>query len=268
MTKDLLNTVLFLHSAEEAKCLSDLLGHLKLKLNIIIADQIENFISIITSKSVDCFIIDWNYENLIVAELIEKLRKSNKFRETPIVIIVDKLDSNILIDHSSLNLDMEISRPFNLNLFQNQLTFILNKKLGHIIPPESEVLIIEDDPSILEIHIEHLKQLKHFKYQTCMTLAEAKNSVDKNDFDILLLDWNLGDGTCIELIEYIRSKKDRHRLNSALIMIITGRDDVEDIMTLLNYDIKDHIIKPFDFSEFEEKLVYGLERHYKIPKKT
>lgn len=44
---------------------------------------------------------------------------------------------------------------------------------------------------------------------------------------------------------------------------MTGRNAVEDIMTLVAKDVKDHIIKPFDQYEFEDKIYYALERHQK-----
>jgi response regulator of citrate/malate metabolism len=38
---------------------------------------------------------------------------------------------------------------------------------------------------------------------------------------------------------------------------------VEDIITLLNYGVKDYLIKPFNFNEFENKLDYALEKGQK-----
>lgn len=124
-------------------------------------------------------------------------------------------------------------------------------------------MVLDNSPEILELISLHLSELGHVKYDLCKGIKEAKlNLVDK-DYDLLLLDWNLDDGTCIDLIEFIKTSSLSPQTKQALTVVITGRDDVDDIMTLLRYGIKDHIIKPFDFSEFEDKITYAIDKHLK-----
>lgn len=268
MGNNLIKTLILLNSDEEARILSTLLGNLQLNLEITVATHIDQFLSSTSSGVFDCLILDWKYEHYAITELVTKLRASKKYHKIPIVCVVDKKDVFLPAQYSALNVDLLISRPFNVLEFEKQLTEILNKKLGRIIPEHFEILVLDDNPDILEIHVDNLKELKHLKYQTCSSIAEAEKLINEKDFDLFLLDWNLEDGTCIDLIEFIRSKKKNRRLNEALIMAVTGRDAVEDIMTLLKYNVKDYIIKPYGFSEFEEKLIYALERHGKELKKT
>jgi DNA-binding response OmpR family regulator len=258
-----LKTLLLLDSVQEAKILRTLLSDLSLKLEIIVAESLDQFKSIVLKDQVDCFILDWKFENYSVADLAIQIRKSNKYRHTPIIMVPNLEDSAIPNEYSAIKLDMLLYRPFNFVEFEKPLLDVLNKKFGHIIPDHFEVLILDDDPDVLEINIDFLNRLEHKKYQTCSSVSEAKKLVSEKDFDLLLLDWNLADGTCIDLIEFIRSKKDKIRLNSALIIAITGRDDVDDIMNLLKFNVVDHIIKPYQYDEFEDKLIYALERHKK-----
>ena len=98
-----------------------------------------------------------------------------------------------------------------------------------------------------------------------MDTKDAKQKLQTNDYDLLLLDWNLDDGTCLDIIEFVKAKPVSARTKAAVTVVITGRDDVDDIMTLLRYGIKDHIIKPFGFQEFEDKIGYALEKNIKRP---
>ena len=139
---------------------------------------------------------------------------------------------------------------------------IQNKKKT-VIPKHFSVLVLDDNPDLCEIVAMELEQLGHHRYKSCHSLKEAIKCVDENDFDLMLLDWNLGDGTCLDLVEHVKNKSWRTYNQKALIIVITGRDDVDDLMTLLMYGIKDTIIKPFDSFEFEDKLSYALGRHLK-----
>lgn len=264
MKKGLLKTVLFLKSEEEARTLCHIMDTIKIHFQFTIVRDMDQFISVISKEQVDCFILDWQLEH--ITDLTLMIRKSDRFRQTPIALVVDLAESSIPLQYSALKLDMTITRPFHLSNFQNQFLAILEKKLSNVIPEHFEVLIMDDRPEILEIHEENLKELHHTKYETCTSVTAAKKLVNEKEYDLLLLDWNLGDGTCIDLIEYIRANKQKARLNNALIMVVTGRDSVEDIMTLLEYDVKDYMIKPYGFREFEDKLIYALDRHHKAHK--
>ncbi|MDO9183859.1 MAG: response regulator [Bacteriovorax sp.] len=266
MESNSIRMVFLLNIDEEARALANILRGLQNNLEIVIAKNMDQFALIISTEQVDCFILDWNYKDYAIVDLADKIRKSERYHQTPIAFVINPEDANISLQYSSLKVDMLISRPLNSEDLKNQLINPLNKKLGHIIPEHFEVLILDDNPDVLEIHSDYLKQLKHTKFQTCDSVSNAKKLVMEKDFDLMLLDWNLGDGTCIDLIDFMRSKKEKIRLNEALIVVITGRDDVEDIMTLLRYNVKDYIIKPFEYLEFEDKLIYALEKHTKFLK--
>jgi DNA-binding response OmpR family regulator len=262
LEKKLVKTLILLNSELEATNLKNQLKDFPTQLEFFIATNVAQYNAIISSQQIDCFILDWNFEHFTITELVTKLRKS-RYRQTPIAIVIDKKDVGIGKQYSTLKIDLLITRPFNFAEYQPQLMAVLNKKLGRIIPEDYSVLVLDDSQDILDIHIDHLKQLEHANYQTCTSIAQAKKLMKEKKFDLLLLDWNLGDGTCIDLIEFIRSKKENIDLNGALIMAVTGRDSAEDIITLLKYDVKDYIIKPFGLVEFEEKLIYARERHQK-----
>ena len=255
--------VMLLNSEQEARELSQRLFDMPIPMDIIIAKSIDQFIKIIKNEQVDCFILDWKYEKYDMTDLTEKIRQSNRYRQITMAFVVNESDSSVQKEYSSLKIDLLISRPFNLEEFQQNFINILNKKLNHIIPEYFEVLVVEDNPDILEIHVENLQKLHHTRFETCKSISEARNLVRQKNYNLMLLDWNLGDGTCIDLIEFIHEKNENEKIINPLIMAITGRDSAEDIMTMLKYGVKDYIIKPFDLLEFEEKLTYALEIYEK-----
>ena len=92
------------------------------------------------------------------------------------------------------------------------------------------------------------------------SLKETSEILLQNKIQFLITDWAFQDGSCIELIEKLRKTSDYKNLP---IMVVTGRDSIDDLMTLVQLDVKDHLVKPFTFVEFEEKLNYCWERKQK-----
>lgn len=265
-----IKAIILLQSEEWFKELIEGISNLEISndyiLDLKVETDLESFIAYSQLNPVDCFFIDLSYTRISAIELADKLRKSQKYKKTPLIFLADKKNKNQECNpmhYSALNIDMVISWPMAFAEIKAPLIGVLMKKFGSVIPKNFNVLILDDNFEIIYIMKAYMDELQHSKFDTCTSLSEARQLVSKNDYDLLLLDWNLPDGTCIDLIEYMREKKDRTRLNKALIMAVTGRDNVEDIMTLLKYNVKDYIIKPFEYDEFEEKLVYALEKHKK-----
>lgn len=173
----------------------------------------------------------------------------------------DKIDCFIIEEKYQECLAAEMVDQLKKNLkYKKSVIAVFSANIKNI---DTNVLVLENSPDILELISLHLDLLGHDQFESCMDVKEAFQKLAKNDYDLLLLDWNLDDGTCLDVIEFIKNHPISQRTKSAVIVVITGRDEVDDIMTLLGYGIQDHIIKPFGLQEFEEKIRYALEKNVK-----
>lgn len=263
-----IKSAILVKSIEEARGLIEILTNLKLtndSLDIFLESEFEKFISFIQTNPVDCFFLDLNFTGFSVIKLADRLRKSSKFKKTPIVFIADKKNTEHELNpilYSPLIIDAVIGWTQKSADIENALNTVFKKRFTKTIPEKFKVLVVDDNPEIIYLMSSYMNELQHSNFETCSSLEEARNLIKSNEYDLLLLDWNLNDGTCIDVIEFVRAQNNI-RLNQALIMAVTARNDVDDIMTLLKYNVKDYIIKPFGFEEFEEKLIYALEKHIK-----
>lgn len=211
---------------------------------------------------VDCFIIEEGYSACSATDLMLKLKRSKKYKRTVTVMMVDELStvSDEIID---LNLDCVACSKTTGTDFGKEINKLILKRQKPIIPEHFNVLVLDNNETILELISLHLDRMDHKNFELCTSLNAAKEMLSEKKFHFLLLDWNLDDGTCLELMDFLRTDPNSLMLenNKTLNMVITGRNDVDDIMTLLRYGINDHIIKPFDYDEFEEKVIYALEKY-------
>lgn len=106
--------------------------------------------------------------------------------------------------------------------------------------PSTKVLLVEDDLIDQRAFIRHVQQ-SHlpYDYQIANSLTEAKAILTRECFDIAILDFHLGDGTALELIEQVRER-------DLPFIIATGGSDEEIAVKLMQWGAQDYLIKDPD----------------------
>ncbi|MDV4150016.1 response regulator transcription factor [Clostridium sp. AL.422] len=111
----------------------------------------------------------------------------------------------------------------------------------------NEILIVEDDKSINDILFYALKSEGYTPYST-FSLKEAKDYININFPNLILLDLNLPDGNGFDLCREINSKY------SIPIIILTAKNDVVDKVLGLELGADDYITKPFHIKEVLSRI--------------
>jgi DNA-binding response OmpR family regulator len=117
---------------------------------------------------------------------------------------------------------------------------------------KARVLVVDDELIIRRLITEGLSA--SFDIRTVGSLAAAVTTLDKERFDLVLLDVGLPDGDGIEFCAEIRR---RHHMP---IIILTARADVEDVVAGLEAGADDYIAKPFRLPELAARLRAQLRR--------
>jgi hypothetical protein len=109
------------------------------------------------------------------------------------------------------------------------------------------ILLVEDHADTARVMSRLLRRLGH-SVETSETVADALNMVNSRDYDILLSDIGLPDGTGLELIRQIRSSKNM----PAVALTGFGMDD--DIAKCREAGFDAHLTKPVNFQRLEMVL--------------
>ncbi len=110
------------------------------------------------------------------------------------------------------------------------------------------ILIVEDEAGIVQF----LKQgLEEEGYQITSVSDGLKGFeiIQKEDFDLILLDWMLPKMTGLELCKAIRLNN-----NHTPIIFLTAKDTVQETIEGLKAGANDYIKKPFSFDELVERI--------------
>ncbi|WP_203247529.1 response regulator [Sporosarcina beigongshangi] len=114
-----------------------------------------------------------------------------------------------------------------------------------------EILIIEDDKRVADIHRRFIEKIEGFTViGSAYTGEEAKDWVSALQPDLVLLDVYLPDTLGIELMTFIHENSPETD-----IIFITAAAEIEIVKRAYRRGVIDYILKPLTFDRFQESLL-------------
>jgi two-component system copper resistance phosphate regulon response regulator CusR len=110
------------------------------------------------------------------------------------------------------------------------------------------LLLVEDEARLAESIARGLRQAAHAVDQADR-LSVAREKLALEDYDAVILDVNLPDGSGFSLADELRRKR-----VATPILMLTARDTVEDRVKGLDSGADDYLVKPFAFDELLARL--------------
>lgn len=118
--------------------------------------------------------------------------------------------------------------------------------------------ILEDDTSLGQALEQWLRSAGHdcLWYQNGGHLLRE---LKRQNFDLLLLDWEVPDASGVEVLEWVR-----HNLDKPMpVIFVTYHDSEQDIVTVLNRGADDYLIKPVRQAELLARVDAVWRRYRK-----
>ncbi len=117
----------------------------------------------------------------------------------------------------------------------------------------NRILLVEDDAA-LGRGICLALQDAQTAVTCCRTLAAARQELEREGFELLILDINLPDGSGIALLHELRLK------SSLPVILLTANDLETDIVSGLESGADDYITKPFSLAVLRSRVKVQLRR--------
>lgn len=122
----------------------------------------------------------------------------------------------------------------------------------------SKVLIVEDEKEIADLMALHLKRDGH-EITVTENGEEALRLMDKESFQLLILDWMLPGVSGLDLCKKIRNDPSAPAAQVPVLMV-TARAHPSDIVVGLEVGADDYLTKPFDLPVFLARVRALLRR--------
>ena len=117
-----------------------------------------------------------------------------------------------------------------------------------------KILLLEDDVSLIDGLVYSLER-NGFSLDVVRTVKDAENYLSKHEYDLLLLDVTLPDGTGFEVCEQVRKIG-----NEVPIIFLTAADEEINVIRGLDSGADDYITKPFKLGELCSRINALLRR--------
>ena len=117
------------------------------------------------------------------------------------------------------------------------------------------VLVLEDDELVGEL----LETVIASAYpgatvEQFRNLEDAMAGASRQPFELVITDWNLPDGSGLELVRHLRERD-----KDLPIVMVSGRSDRESVLKAAHYGISGYITKPFSVEMVHERLAALIE---------
>lgn len=119
-----------------------------------------------------------------------------------------------------------------------------------------KLLIVEDERQLSE-SIAKFLSTSGYLCEQAFTIREALIKTGLYDYDCVLLDLMLPDGSGMRVLEKLKMSKP-----ATGVIIVSAKDSTEDIIRGLEIGADDYISKPFNLSELAMRVFAFLRRRY------
>jgi len=110
------------------------------------------------------------------------------------------------------------------------------------------ILVVEDEDSIASFVVKGLSAEGH-TVERAETVAEGTALGMTYDFDLVLLDLMLPDGSGLDVLKRIRVEKP-----DLPVIVVSALGEIDDKVTLLDAGADDYLVKPFAFAELAARV--------------
>ena len=121
------------------------------------------------------------------------------------------------------------------------------------------ILVIEDNEMDQMVIARFLNQIDHYSYKLCSSVTEATKILKQDRFDVIISDYDLGDGNAFDILKFLISKSEESSkistnnsssptLLDEVFIIVTGAGDEEVAVKAMKQGASDYLIKDLDFT--------------------
>ncbi len=117
-----------------------------------------------------------------------------------------------------------------------------------------KILIVEDEKDLRETIVASLMK-EHFVIETANDFHSANEKIDIYEYDCILLDIMLPNGSGLQLLEALKQQG-----KSGNVIIISAKDSLDDKLKGLELGADDYLTKPFHIAELNARIKAVLRR--------
>jgi len=129
-----------------------------------------------------------------------------------------------------------------------------NQLHARITAGTPSILLVDDDANILDTAKDILEEAQYV-ITTASNGAQAIQQLDQNEFNVVVVDFQLPDATGLELARKVRERNDH-----TCVILMTGHASLEMAVKAIQEAVYDYLIKPVDPSQLKRTIEKAIEK--------
>ena len=124
---------------------------------------------------------------------------------------------------------------------------------------KNKLLLVEDNETITK-GLKYSLEQENYEIDISKTKNEAEDMINQKEYDLVILDIMLPDGSGYDLCKYIKNEKE------IPVIFLTAKDEERDVVLGFDLGADDYVIKPFRNRELISRIQNILRRYNKDKK--
>lgn len=216
----------------------------------------EEAIKAIKDNDFGLVLLDWNMPKVDGIDVLREIRKMGL--KTPVIMVTGESDKAHVVEAYESGTSDYIVKPFSPRVVAQKVERILDK--ARALPKDrgAETALVVDDSDVIRRMLASILQERcGFEEITqAGDGAEAVDAVKGQDFDLILLDWNMPNMLGIDALKAIRGMG-----NKTPIIMVTSEKEGTRVVEAFDAGANNYIIKPFEPSSLADKVKQVLHVH-------
>lgn len=117
-----------------------------------------------------------------------------------------------------------------------------------------KILFVDDESNIRRLVGYDLKTAG-YDFTLCEDGQQAYEAASKSTFDVIIIDWMMPRMSGIELVEKLRKEG-----NEAILIMLTAKDEEDNLLEAFEAGVDDYVTKPFSSRELMARISAHLRR--------
>ncbi len=204
----------------------------------------------------DAVLLDWNMPTMLGIDALKAIRTFDS--TVPIVMVTGVTDRARVVEAIAAGANNYITKPFGPKTVIKKVQETMERAQVLAERRSTRKALIADDSKTMRSILTNTLKRKCGIEEVTVTEdgAQAIEATNSQDFDLILLDWNMPNMLGIDVLRTIRAAG-KH----TPVVMVTANDESSMIIEALDAGANNYLVKPFEPEDLAEKVKQVLEMH-------
>lgn len=220
-------------------------------------------LELIGKQKFDLVLLDILMPDLDGYKVLERLKSHNSTRDIPVVMLTAVHEMDSVVRCFEMGVEDYLTKPFNIPFVKSRIASCLRSSRvkeeedAEKPKPETEQhhLLIVDDNAMNRDMLARRLEREGYYVTTAIGGRQALDLLEKESFDLMLLDILMPDMDGYEVLEQLKANDATRDLP---VIMLTAVNEVESVKHCIDLGAEDYLIKPFNAVLLKSRIAATL----------